>query len=100
MKGSRTAPPLCLVALVGLLSVTAASGSWAQQVCRLETPPASLTIPHRPGAGSLTADPAAPVWARAATGQVYHDCTRALDYRDLSTEVRAFWTDSAVYFLF
>ena len=63
-------------------------------------PPAALTIPHVRSAGTLTADPMTPTWGKAASGHLYHDCTRAMDYPDLRTEVRAFWTDTDVYFLF
>lgn len=86
--------------LAGLLCATAASAVPAQQPCRLQTPPATLIIPYLKDIGPLSADPAAPTWAKAASGQVYHDCTRTLDYPDLNTEVRAFWTDTHVYFLF
>src|SRR5207253_1663460 len=70
-------------ALVGLLSASGTSTATAQQPCRLETPPAALTIPHVRSAGTLTADPMTPTWAKAASGHLYHDCTRAIDYPDL-----------------
>jgi hypothetical protein len=86
--------------LVGPLFGLIASRALAQQPCGLETPPQVLPIPYVKNPGPLAPDPAASTWARTAMTPVYRDCTRVRDYPDLKTEVRAFWSDTSVYFLF
>jgi hypothetical protein len=85
--------------LVAVLSSAVSSAS-AQQPCHRQNPPPTLTIPYVKTAGPLTADPASSSWAKAASTHVHHDCARRLDYQELNTDVRAFWTDTHIYFLF
>ena len=72
----------------------------AQKPCQLRSAVDSLTIPHLQASRTLLADPDAVPWHSAAIAELRHDCTRVLDYPDLATQVRAFWSDSALYFLF
>ncbi len=68
--------------------------------CVASQPPASLTIPHAMGAPELSLDPEAGMWKRAATAEIVKDCTHTLDYPQVASKVRAFWTDSDLYVLF
>ena len=40
------------------------------------------------------------MWRAATSAAITRDCSRTLDYADLRTEVRGFWTDTDLYFLF
>jgi len=91
---------LVVFVLAASLSATSRLPGWAQQRCHLEVPAPVLTIPYVTRAGAVTADPAASMWAGGATASLFKDCTRSVDYPDLKTEIRAFWTDTHVYFLF
>ena len=86
--------------LVFVLLVTGRLPGLAQERCELEVPAPILTIPFVAQAGALTADPADSMWADAASASLFKDCTRDVDYPDLKTEIRAFWTETHVYFLF
>jgi hypothetical protein len=63
-------------------------------------PTASFTVKHVNGSPPLTVDPAAKVWQEAAVQVMDKDCQREIDYPELKTEVRAFWTDTDLCFLF
>jgi Flp pilus assembly protein TadD len=70
------------------------------QPCQVSEPRATLTIPHAAGAPELSADPKSQVWEQSATATIVKDCSHSLDYPDLQSTVRAFWTDSDLYLLF
>ncbi|MGE5647550.1 MAG: tetratricopeptide repeat protein [Acidobacteriota bacterium] len=72
----------------------------APQLCEVTRPTASWSVPHAAGAGALNTDPRSPLWARAAVATIDKDCGKVLDYPELKTEVRGFWTDSHLYLLF
>ncbi|MFN7992785.1 MAG: PQQ-binding-like beta-propeller repeat protein [Bryobacteraceae bacterium] len=72
----------------------------AQEPCKVEQPTATFETPHVAGDPELNADPASPVWRNAGTGYISKDCSRQIDYPDLKTEVRSFWTDRHLYLLF
>ena len=85
----------------------ATAGYWATQTplpaqehCRLEAVVPTLAIPHASGAPPLTSDPGSPAWTSAARSGMQRDCTHQRDYPELHTEIRGFWTDTHVYFLF
>ena len=82
-----------------LLALVAAAAS-AQQVCQVTGPTATLSVPRLSGAPRLSADPNAPEWQRGAVAWMVSDCTHRLEYPELKTEVRAFWTATDLYFLF
>jgi hypothetical protein len=77
---------------IGLLS--------GQEVCKVATPTASLSIPHRDVSPEATADPDSEIWKDAASAWIIKDCTKTIDYPMLKTQVRAFWTDEYLYLLF
>jgi hypothetical protein len=82
---------------VFLLLAAAAS---AQQPCTVTRPTASFQTPHVAGNPALNTDPASSLWRNAAADSISKDCSKQIDYADLRTEVRSFWTDTHVYFLF
>lgn len=72
----------------------------AQEPCQVVPPTASVSIPHVKGSPDLNADPGSPTWKTSARSEIVKDCSRVLDYPELRTEIRAFWTDKDVYILF
>jgi hypothetical protein len=77
-----------------------ASLAMAQQPCQVTRPTEAWSIPHMKGAPALDTLPDSPVWRNAATAWIAKDCSKVLDYPNLRTEVRGFWTDSHLYLLF
>ena len=55
---------------------------------------------HAKGSPALSSDPDASVWKHAPSESMYKDCSRQIDYPHLKSEIRAFWTDTDLYFLF
>lgn len=72
----------------------------AQKPCVVTQPTASFTIKHVNGNPPLTVDPTAKVWRDAAVQTMDKDCRREIKYPKLKTEIRSFWTDTDLYFLF
>jgi len=72
----------------------------AQQPCHVEHPTAVFTINYVAGTPELTLDPQAEVWKNAASQMMYKDCNREIEHKNLMTEIRSFWTDTNLYFLF
>lgn len=68
--------------------------------CEVTQPTATLVIPRVSGSPELNADPQSELWKRSASTPMMKDCTHKIDYPDLSSEVRAFWTDTDLYLLF
>jgi Carbohydrate family 9 binding domain-like len=64
------------------------------------TEPAAFTIHHIAGNPDLVLDPDAHAWQNASAQAISKDCSRQIDYPDIKTEVRAFWTDTDLYLLF
>ena len=90
-----------LLRLFPVLATMVPAAALGQQPCRFEAPGLAWTIPHRSSAGGpLTLDPGSAQWSDAGSTSISKDCSMQLDYPDLKTEVRGFWTDSSVYFLF
>ena len=89
-------------ALIFSLAGLALPALLAQQppVCEVSPPTASFTIAHVQSFPELDSDPQSAVWRNAKTAVMTKDCTRTLDYPDLQTEIRGFWTDSDLYLLF
>jgi hypothetical protein len=86
-------------------SAAAQSGSPAKEdapakVCEFSPPGASFSIPYVSQAPELNTDPESATWAHAASARFAKDCSQQIDYPKLTTEVRAFWTDSDLYLLF
>jgi hypothetical protein len=74
--------------------------AFSQAPCASVPPFTSLSIPHVTGNPTLTLDPAAPSWRSAAVTTIVKDCSRSVDYADLKSTVRIFWTDTDLYLLF
>ncbi len=70
------------------------------QPCQVTEPKAGLTVPHVAGSPALTANPKSPLWEQSGKSSIVKDCSHALDYPDMQSTVRAFWTDSDLYLLF
>lgn len=70
------------------------------KVCEFSPPGKSFTVPHIAQAPELNTDLQSATWAHTASPWIVKDCTRQLDYPQLKTEVRGFWTDSDLYLLF
>jgi hypothetical protein len=85
------------LAIVLSLSCCAARG---QEPCTVSRPTASFAIPRAAGSPELDTDPASALWRRAARAVIVKDCSRVLEYPAARTEVRGFWTDTDLYFLF
>jgi hypothetical protein len=85
---------LCAVALAVTLHAP------AQAPCVVTEPRASFTIRHVSGEPQLTLNPEADVWKNAAMQSMSKDCSREIDYPNLKTDIRGFWTDTDLYLLF
>ncbi|MBV8553047.1 MAG: carbohydrate-binding family 9-like protein [Acidobacteriaceae bacterium] len=72
----------------------------AQPPCVFTQPPASFSIRHVDGHPDLSLAPNAAIWQNAAAQSMWKDCERQIDYPELKTEIRAFWTDTDLYLLF
>jgi Carbohydrate family 9 binding domain-like len=72
----------------------------AQEPCIAAAPFATFTIRHVAGNPELTSDPDSGVWKSAASASMDKDCSRQISYPKIKTEIRAFWTDRDIYFLF
>jgi Flp pilus assembly protein TadD len=68
--------------------------------CQPTQPTAMLVIPHVSGTPQLNTDPRSPEWRNAAATSMRKDCSHKLDYPELASEVRMFWTDTDLYVLF
>src|SRR6476661_4594417 len=82
------------------VALTAALPAFSQEPCSVQQPTASFTIRHVKGSPALGLNPDASVWKHAASESMYKDCSRQIDYPHLKSEIRAFWTDTDLYFLF
>lgn len=85
---------------VGVAALCSVAGMYAQPPCVTEEPRASFTIHHVEGDPALTLDPHAAPWKSAAMQSMSKDCSRQIDYPDIKTAIRAFWTDKDLYLLF
>jgi hypothetical protein len=72
----------------------------AQKPCETESPTAEFSIPYASGTPELNTGPQSPTWRTAAVTSIVRDCSHVVNYDDLNSEVRAFWTDTDLYFLF
>lgn len=72
----------------------------AEAPCSIMPPTATLSIPHVSGNPTLSLDPQDPNWQDAGSAVIEKDCSRVIAYPEIRTEVRGFWTDTHLYFLF
>jgi hypothetical protein len=70
------------------------------KVCEFSPPGEAFSVPYVSGTPELNTDPRSSTWSRASSTWIARDCTHQLDYPNLKTEVRGFWTDSDLYLLF
>jgi hypothetical protein len=68
--------------------------------CEVSRPTASFSIPHVTSPRELSSAPRSPMWSKTGSARITKDCSRTLNYPDLKTEIRGFWTDTDLYFLF
>jgi hypothetical protein len=73
---------------------------FAQEVCQVANPTATFTVHHEKGSPEISADSSAALWKKAAKATIVKDCTHVVDYPELDSEVRGFWTDHDLYLLF
>jgi hypothetical protein len=76
--------------------------SFAQiaETCTVSRPTVAFHISHAKPSGSLNLDPRARMWRNAKSASISKDCTRVIAYPDLKTEIKGFWSDTDLYFLF
>jgi hypothetical protein len=105
---------LCFVAFAALVSNTSvvwltasahrhtgsAQNDSALKSCEFQPPGASFSVPYVAHPRELNTNPSSATWADAASTWIEKDCSKQFDYRQLKTEVRAFWTDRDLYLLF
>ncbi len=72
----------------------------APESCEVSRPTATFAITHVPSARQLNTNPNSATWKDARSAWIARDCSRTLDYPDLKTEIRGFWTDTDLYLLF
>jgi hypothetical protein len=68
--------------------------------CTVSQPTAAFSVPHRKSAPDLNSDPNSALWKKVHIARMSKDCSRTIDYSDLTTEIRAFWTDQDLFILF
>jgi len=68
--------------------------------CAVTLPTATFSIRRGAPSQQLTTDPRSPMWRQSRSAAMVRDCSRSLDYPDLRTEIRGFWTETDLYFLF
>jgi hypothetical protein len=69
-------------------------------VCEVSRPTAAFSVAYVRSSPELNSDPQSTLWRNAKSAWITKDCTRTLDYPDLKTEIRGFWTASDLYLLF
>lgn len=97
--GSTNSTAAIIVAAFGSLAISSLAVD-AQQLCEVVQPTAVFTFRHVAGDPALSIDPEAGMWRNAASQIMDKDCGRVLTYKNLATEIRAFWTDANLYLLF
>jgi Carbohydrate family 9 binding domain-like len=73
---------------------------YAQEPCHVTAPTATMSVPHVQQPGDLIAGPASKTWSNSTTVWMVKDCSKMLDYPNLKTEIRGFWSDTDLYLLF
>jgi hypothetical protein len=87
-------------AILSFLSGLAMLGQTTPVPCVVSQPTASFSVAHVKSAKDLNTDPRSPAWKKAKAAWMTKDCSRTIDYPDLKTEIRGFWTDTDLYLLF
>jgi hypothetical protein len=85
--------------MVAVVSISPALAQLAEP-CRISRPAAAFHISHSKSPGTLNLDPRSGMWRKAKSARMSKDCSHVADYPDLRTEIRGFWSDTDLYFLF
>jgi hypothetical protein len=83
-----------------LLSITGRLLAQDPPLCQVTRPTASFSIPYVKSQQELNSDPGSATWKNAASAWMSKICSRELEYSDLKTEIKGFWTDTDLYLLF
>ena len=59
-----------------------------------------VLLPHQSEPAALSLEVSAAMWKSSVIARMDRLCQTGVNVSDVQTEVRAFWTDSAIYFLF
>jgi hypothetical protein len=73
---------------------------YAQTTCVVTRPTASMSVPRVKRSRELNTDPNSSIWAKSVTVWMYQDCSKTLNYPNLRTQIRGFWSDTDLYLLF
>jgi len=87
-------------ALLFMAGSTIMMGQTSSVPCVVSQPTAIFSVPHRKSVPDLNSDPHSSLWKKAHIASMSKDCSRTIEYNDLKTEIRAFWTDQDLYILF
>jgi hypothetical protein len=85
--------------LTALLSLSLSMAE-SPKPCVITRQMATFSIRHVAGRPELGLNPEAEAWKNAASESMSKDCSREIDYPHIKTEIRGFWTDTDLYFLF
>src|SRR5260370_39248569 len=99
LKNAPTHKAMKAIRYVSLMLLTPIV-AFAVEVCQVTSPMATISIPHVKKAPELNTDTHSKTWSHASSACIVQDCSQQLDYPQLKTELRAFWTDSDLYLLF
>jgi hypothetical protein len=83
-----------------LLSITGTLLAQDPPLCQVSRPTASFSIPYVKSQQALNSEPASATWKNAASVWMSKSCSRELEYADLKTEIKGFWTNTDLYLLF
>lgn len=72
----------------------------AQEPCKATHPTAVMTVSHVKAPDELNSDPRSRMWSGLSSVSMVKDCSKVLDYPNLKTEIRGFWSDTDLYLLF
>jgi Carbohydrate family 9 binding domain-like len=89
-----------MVRLLFLFGTFLAISFAADEPCTVGGELATFVVGYSAKGGEVSLDPKSPVWKNAKAAWIVKDCAKKLDYPKLKTEVKAFWTDTDLYFLF
>jgi hypothetical protein len=89
-----------MITKIASLFFLVAVAAWTQSPCVVESSRTEFNIPHVTGIPKLTLDERSSIWKNAATQKMWKDCSKQIEYPETATIIKAFWTDTDLYFLF
>lgn len=81
-------------------SLQAALLATPPEPCKVYQHTASFSVPHVNSEPELNTDAKSVTWNIANATRMTKDCSHVIDYPDLKTEIRGFWTGTDLYLLF